>query len=144
MAINCDDKFKAVKLLSCVSDTVYWRLFDCGFTTNPDWESIVQFLHRVYGDKKLAVEYESELMRVRCAQDEPVRCLAERLKLLARKAEIPISNAMMLEQFLRAIGSDGWVNLLHTIIRCKNLKNWNKIVREVEICEKGGNKPGSP
>ena len=62
VAINCDDKFKATKLLSYVSDTAYQRLFDGGL---PTIENLSCNFCSVYGDQMLPMEYEAQLMRTR-------------------------------------------------------------------------------
>ena len=126
---------RAAQLLDFVSECIYNEMFEAQLTSQtPVWEDVRDYFTQLYGCKKSRSEWEADFLAATRATGEPIPRFAVRLKLLARKANTPVSEEFLVSRFLETVSTGLWVEWLQIQIDDRD-PNWEEVVAAACKCE---------
>ena len=125
---------RAAQLLDFVSESINNEMFEARLTQTPMWKDVHDYLTQSYGCKKSRSEWEADFLAATRATGEPIPRFAERLKLLACKANIPVSEEFLVSRILETKSTASWVEWLQLQMDEKD-PNWEEVVAAACKCE---------
>lgn len=115
-------------LLMCLHEDVYKTLFDAGVTREPEWDTVIKFLRDAFGQLKQPKDWRAEFQTLRRRDGESLVVLSQRLQALARRANIPYPQDVLIDRFLDAVGKTAWSDWLQTVTSTFKVESLDAVV----------------